>query len=813
MVFLLWNCEATNQKKNPFFEYAPNNTFQILYIPDYSELNDAINENQNLDIILGTKPEIKSSILSYIPKTIKGPIVVFFSQELKDDFTVSVAFDGEQNRNFKFQVIEEIKYEDRNIEIINYHGNSFLTQLDQTMYYTKSLMTIESVIRNHVAGYSGINSESFDLQITSVESNPLVQLIYRSDKSSKNDFLLPPIPFFPEIELEWTQMNLFHENNKIDFQINRFFDHLSINRLHLFKDLPKVKLKTNEICPIEAELYFAIGIPDYRKLEANYNTYLRRFNLELLDVNFSSWKDLKEIGFFSLNGNSALALRFPNNKVFDSDLISLESQIGFLGEYPLHQVSLPDYMMQFFRDLGFEDDLNYMTIINQYFIYSDSSIFLEKIIQYYESEQTLSKQLDHYSLNRMIDKTQSFVWIANTDDLIHQWLETEAKAVKEIFQLLPTADIPYTKISADVSENQIITHTTFPPIDLTSTYSKHLKSTINHNRFISSRPQWTSPIEGNQYRIVFQDSMNVFHILDMNGNPKLDIFLNASLTSPVYESVHVNNSKHLVFRTNQDIYFVDLELGDLNKRNITSFIPTSSYLIEHEYADQKTKNFYTIDDNTIQRFDQSNNKFTVQGYQLKGSLLEKPSILKIHDQHYIVFHYTTGNVEIVDYDTWEVIPFSEIIAASSTRLFSHQNQFGFIDLSGHLTFYDIEGNIKQHPIQFEPNSCIQSENDYLVYISGNALFINNKIIQMPYGDYLCPMILNTPFGYITGLMDQENQRYYLFNDQGNRISGFPVKTSVPLDIIYDGTNETIKLLGLNDQKTIGFYELTASDIH
>ena len=813
-IFLAWNCETSNRQKNKLFDYAPNNTFQILHINDYSELNDAINENRNLEIILEAKPEIKSTIQNFTPREIKGPITIFFSQELKDEFVVSVVFDGEQNRNLKFQVIEEMQYEDRNIEVVDNQGIFYITQLDQAMFYTSSLINIESVIRNHIAGYGGINSTSFDLQIKSVESeDPLVQLIYRSDESSRDEILLPPLPLFPEIELGWTQMSLFEENGEINFQINRFFDHLSINRLHLFKEIPKIKMKTHEVCPMDADLYFAIGIPDYRKLEANYNTYLRRFNLELLEVDFSSWKGLKEIGFFSLHGNSALALRFPNNKVIDSDLISPESQIGFLGEYPLYKINLPKHMMRFFESLGFESNLTYMVIVDQFLIYSESSNFLENIVTQYRMEQTLKKQLDLYDLSRVIDKKQSFVWIAHTDKLIHHWLDKESIALKQVFEFLPTAHIPYSKISASVSENQIITQTTFPRIDLRTTYSKHLKSTIIHNKLISTIPQWTSQIEKDQYQIVFQDSTNVLNVLDVDGNQKLDILLDASLTSSVFESINQKNSRNLVFRTKQDIYFVDLESGDLDKRNITSFVPKSTFLIEHKYADQKTKNFYTIDDNTIQRFDQSNNKFTIQGYQLKSALLEKPSIVQIHDQHYIVFRYTSGSVEIVDYNTWEIIPFSDTISSSSAEIFSHQNQFGFIDLTGNVILYDIQGKKNQHPIQIEPNGCIESLDDYLVYISGNSLFLSDKIINMPQGDYLCPEILNTPFGKITGLMDQDNHRYYLFNNKGSRISGFPVKTSVPLDIIYDETKESIKLIGLIDKKTIGLYELTASDIH
>ena len=809
-LLLLWNCEASNLKKNKLYNYSPNNTFQILNINSLSALNKAIEENPKLEIAFNAIPEIKTTIENFIPKEIKGPIVVFFSRELLDEMVISVAFDGEQNRNFKFQVIDKLQYEDRNIEVIDYRGTSYITQLDQAMFYTNSLMTMENVIRNHTAGYSGINSTAFDLQVKSLESDPLVKLIYRSNE--RHQTLLPSLPLFPEIELDWTQMSLFEENGEIYFQINRVFDHLSINRLHLFKELPKVKLKTKEVCPMDAELHFAIGIPDYRILEANYNTYIRRFNLELLEVDFSSWKNLKEIGFFSHNGNTALALRFSNNNALNSELIPLESQLEPLGNYPLYEVSIPKHQMHFFKNLGFQSELKYMTIVNEYLIYSEDSSFLEKITNHYELEQTLKKQMDLYNLSRTVEKKQSFVWIANTNRLIQHLLENEVIDFKQILELLPTANIPYSKVSADVSEDQIITQTSFPAIDLKTTYSKHLKSSIYHPNLISRAPQWISKFD-NEHQIVFQDSMNILNVLDIDGHIKLDILVDASLTSSVFESTNHNNSKSLVFRTKQDIYFVDLESGDLDKRNITSFIPSSTYLIERQYNDQKGKNFYTIDDNIIQKFDQSNNKFTIEGYQLKSSLLEKPSIVKIHDQHYFVFRYASGNVEIVDYNTLDVIPFSEAVSTGSKGIITYQNQFGFIDLSGNLVLFDIQGKKNFHPIQIEPNGCIQSLDEYLVYISGNDLFLNNKIIDMPSGDYSCPIILNTPFGKIVGIMDQENHRYYLFNQKGSRIPGFPVKTLVPLDIIYDQTDQRIKLIGLIDNKTIGLYELTALDIH
>ncbi len=810
-LLILWKCETSNLQKNKLYSYSPNNTFQILNIHDLSELNNAIEENQKLKIAFDAIPRIRTTIENFIPKEIKGPIVVFFSRELLDEIVVSVVFDGEQNRKFKFQVIDKLQYENRNIEVIDYQGILYITQLDQAMFYTNSLITMESVIRNHIAGYSGINSTSFDLQSKSLESDPLIKFIYRSNENNQN--LLPPLPFFPKIELDWTQMNLFEENREIHFQINRFFDYLSINRLHLFKEVPKIQLKTMEVCPMDADLYYAIGIPDYRILEANYNTYIRRFNLELLQVDFSSWKNLKEIGFFSLNGNRALAFRFSNNDALNSELIPPESELESPGNYPLYEVSIPKHQIFFLKNLGFQGEIRFMTMINQYLIYSEDSSFLEKIANQYELEQTLKKQMDLYNLSKKVEKKQSFAWIANTDRLIRYWIENKSIDFQQILELLPTANIPYSMVSADVREDQIITETSFPAIDLKTTYSKHLELSISHPTLISGAPQWISNFDNDEYQIVFQDSMNILNVVDIDGHLKLDILLDAPLTSSVFESSNHNNSRNLVFRTKRDIYFVDLESGDLDKRNITSFIPSSSYLIERQYNDQKTKNFYTIDDQTIQRFDQSNNKFIIEGYHLKSNLVEKPSINKIGNQHYFVFRYASGSVEIVDYNTLEVIHFSEAVSSSSKGIFIYQNQLGFIDLSGNVILFDIQGKKNFHPIQIEPNGCVQSLDEYLVYISGNELFLNNKIIDMPSGDYLCPIISNTPFGKIIGIMDQENHRYYLFNEKGNRISGFPVKTLVPLDILYDQLDQRIKLIGLIDKKTISLYELTALDIH
>ncbi|MCY4562294.1 MAG: hypothetical protein OXC03_08420 [Flavobacteriaceae bacterium] len=812
-VFLLicWNCQKIQQQENKLLHYAPNDTFLILQIDDISKLDSALKSHDQLNILLSTKPEMESALQEIIPKDIKGQVVLFFNRILKDHVITSLVFDGEANRKLTFEIIEEIQYEDRNIEVINDNGKMYMTQLDQIKFITPSLLVIQSVIRNHKAKYSGINSSSFDTQSKQTVSKSLIQLLYKSDNSYLDKHIFPSIPLFPRIPIEWTQTSLAIEKDQISTQTTKIFDELSVNSLHIFKELPSIKMKTKKICPWDAEIYFAMGVPDYRKLEANYNTYLRRFNLELLEIDFSSWEYIKELAFFSFEGNMALVLKSSNKKRIDKKLFPTDQFEESVDKFSIYRVDIPKDMRTYFENLGFKSELRYVTLIDNFIVYGPTKKILETIIKNYLSGRTIENQLISYDLDDS-NRPHSFVWIAKTNDLIEHWVKNQTEN-PDAFNSLPTVSTPFTQITGRVTDSELITQTILPKIDLKKTYNEHLTFEISQQNPVTSVLQWITHRETKKPMLIFQDSLSVLRIMDIAENKTQEILLDNYITSSFYEILDKNGAKNLVFRTIQDLFFVNLDTGELNKRNITSFNPTSSYLFEYKPVNQGPKYFYTIDDSTIQRFDQNNNKFPVDGYTPKGPLLHQPLVAQIDNKIYIVFKYATGDLEIVDYRTWEVLPFSTEIISSTKKAITHQNRFGFIDLSGNMVFFDNQGNREIRLLKLKPNSCVQSYKNQLIYTSGNSLFFEDKQIEIPKGDYLCPKIWDTPFGKITGLFDRANERFYLFNPKGNRIGGFPIKSSNQVELLYDKTSDTIKLVNLIDQYTIGIHELTDQEIH
>ena len=97
--------------------------------------------------------------------------------------------------------------------------------------------------------------------------------------------------------------------------------------------------------------------------------------------------------------------------------------------------------------------------------------------------------------------------------------------------------------------------------------------------------------------------------------------------------------------------------------------------------------------------------------------------------------------------------------------------------------------------------------DNILFQSENTISINGKTIKIPEGRYTKPRLFNYKDALYITITDQKESKVYLYNKEGNLVSGFPIKGINLVDIIDADNDGKIELITQLDESSVISYEI------
>ena len=228
------------------------------------------------------------------------------------------------------------------------------------------------------------------------------------------------------------------------------------------------------------------------------------------------------------------------------------------------------------------------------------------------------------------------------------------------------------------------------------------------------------------------------------------------------------------------------EVIDRNARPVSPFSSTLNNplpLAVFDYENSRDYRLVLIDQNKLEL---RNRKFTkVSGFnRTKADLKYSPKHIRIGSRDYIVMIQKNGKLLLLDRRGNVRIKTPNNLVVSS-NIYLHQNGFIGLDNKNRLFRIEINGKISYRTLPFETTYHVCARGKNLVLLTENKLEINGRLLELDFGLYGEPTIHVVNNRTMISLVDEQEQKVYVFDRKGNLLPHFPIYGAGPVTIDSD----------------------------
>ena len=228
------------------------------------------------------------------------------------------------------------------------------------------------------------------------------------------------------------------------------------------------------------------------------------------------------------------------------------------------------------------------------------------------------------------------------------------------------------------------------------------------------------------------------------------------------------------------------EVIDRNARPVSPFSSTLNNplpLAVFDYENSRDYRLVLIDQNKLEL---RNRKFTkVSGFnRTKADLKYSPKHIRIGSRDYIVMIQKNGKLLLLDRRGNVRIKTPNNLVVSS-NIYLHQNGFIGLDNKNRLFRIEINGKISYRTLPFETTYHVCARGKNLVLLTENKLEINGRLLELDFGLYGKPSIHVVNNRTMISLVDEQEEKVYVFDRKGNLLPHFPIYGAGPVTIDSD----------------------------
>ena len=133
-----------------------------------------------------------------------------------------------------------------------------------------------------------------------------------------------------------------------------------------------------------------------------------------------------------------------------------------------------------------------------------------------------------------------------------------------------------------------------------------------------------------------------------------------------------------------------------------------------------------------------------------------------------------GNLHILSRTGETRVPTQKEFQFSNNKWYQYQNLFTTTNLKGELVQVNESGKNTKKDLKLTENHNLVANNTILVTFNENELSINGKIVNLDYGLYTEPQLIEINNKAYIAITDTQTSKVYVFDKDANLISGFPV---------------------------------------
>jgi hypothetical protein len=273
--------------------------------------------------------------------------------------------------------------------------------------------------------------------------------------------------------------------------------------------------------------------------------------------------------------------------------------------------------------------------------------------------------------------------------------------------------------------------------------------------------------------------------------------------------LYKNKKFQMAFRTENKFIILDRNGKIVNPFSIS--LPKSEIIQPisvFDYDNNKNYRFVLAQGNSIRMYN-SKGKI-VKGFNFTNSnsdIINSPIHIRIKNKDYIIVQESNGKLNILDRKGNSRINLKQKINFSKNKVYHYLDTFTTTNNKGQLIQIDEKGNLVLSNLNLDNNHEIESDFESLITFSKNILTIKGIPITLPYGNYFKPKLFYLNKSLYVSITEKDENKVYLFNDNGIIINGFPIFGNSPIDISNSDSDKALEIIVKSEEDGFIIYEM------
>ena len=789
---LIYSCTNYEDETISLFNFLPSDSKVIVNINDLNNTKDILNNNNVLPILLSTSKEISNQLDLLSNKNSEREGLFSLSTYGKNE----IAFTYIRKSN-SFDTISEVdtlktKYQKSEIFLDEVNGEEInKVIIDQYIVSSNKDIILENIIRDFNSAKYNIDSE-FKKIIKTSDSNEPFNIYSKSDNLGIFSDKLVDISFFPRSKTSWVGYDFNYSIKDIYLSgITRITD--SVNgKINILKNIDPSEIKTDKIIPNSFLSFLTFSISDSERFIFNFKDYLKYNDLSTQNFNFNSLNIVDEVSFVE-DQEKFVILNLINKEQVDR-YFSLEKYDEYFNIY---KIVLDEDLKILFKSIDNEIFGEYAVLLGDLLIITKSVSQLKKVINALNINDNLGSNNKYLSFKEQKSDNYSFLWVGNNKSINSNLIDNKV--------------YPFRSFSGRVNNDIVLLEFNLSKAgSKTKDENVYTEFFVTFDQEIISDPIWLKNHINNGFDIAFQDGENNLNYLSNKGTLNWKKKLSGKIIGDIKQvDIYKNGRYQMVFRTAKSLYLLDRNGNEVEQLSF----PINSSLINNpisifDYEKNRNYRFLITEDNLIKMYD-SNGKI-VSGFKpplFNSNIINSPVHIRIDGKDYIVVQLESGSLKILDRRGRNRIIVDNKIQFSGNPIFSYLENFSTTDRLGNLVKIDTNGNLIEENLNLSSENLIDVVDNNLIYLDENILTIKGINIDLPFSKFSKPKIFTNSKKILVGITDLNEDKIYLFKDNGELLKGFPIKGDSVIDIKDSDNDGKIEIISRLDNFSIVSYEL------
>ncbi|MBR9913843.1 MAG: ribonuclease HII [Algicola sp.] len=795
---ILFCCtNPSTQSENPF-ALVPEDTSVLLRINSLEGLQNGLKNNVLIHEV-DTYNQIKTLKALLLPLDDVNDDYSLLALSKNDNDSLNISYIIPHfKRHSSIDSISEVKIDSsykqlKDIGKLTYGSNHFYyTFVDSTFFVSNNVQNTKNALR------SITTDPTIEKMLSTSDDSKMMTILINHKNTSIQPFIFRDSTLNKQSFSQYTLLDSDVSQNAIYMNGITKANDTTQSLINVFKHtIPQENLIAN-ILPADITGFKSITFDKYQVLRDNL---IKHEFLDSLTDNRTLFQNIVEVGHAYNNNQEALILRsldpstsFDLNRVVVDnfrgvELYAIENAMSFLNDFaPIISIN----------------SANHFINLDDFFIFSNSTSFLESFIANYQNNTTLSESETYAGI------------LENLSDESSLLMYGDASVLNSQLNLNFNDDIKLDISAYKASAIQFVYDTDFAHVNalFKTQKSKGKVNSVNEELNITldaelaGPPQLVNNHTNNEMDIAVQDIQNNLYLISNQGK----VFWKRELDGPILGRIaqidtYKNGRLQLVFNTKKQLYVLDRNGKDVNKFPLKFNDEITQPVSVFDYDKKKNYRLMITQGKSVLMYDKHGD--IVSGFTYKSAnntISSQPSHFRIGSKDYILLAH--GNqLEILDRVGKTRIKVKENISFSDNEIYLYNNKFTTSNTNGELLEINQNGNVSHKNLNANSDHKIATTSKTLVVMNDNKLTIKSKTIALDYGVYTAPKIFYINDKIYVTVTDLQAKKGYLFDSQAKPIANFPVYANSQLELDNIDRDNALEVITKGDNDAIIVYEI------